>query len=313
MYIYIIIYIYIKYQTILPGNNNDPIQLFYTTGEFWSLLMHQEPLLLGRCLRRYAPQKPRRASAPGAMNWVVPGASSASYSRTTWVLCLLWHMMILCILCYVVVLRVEGNTINQPSGKWSLCRTMKQCLPMAHSGPSSHRGPAAEAWWKPAKMCGRIQSGTPSTETRGNVRAVPGQGKWCGGAFYCLSLYQLPSEGTNNFRRTGQGRRTNLKVAKEAVPKILYHLHETSSNNPIITIDQEDQEGFGHDSNDRGLMKSATCPPSSALAPKAVSKACRKRHPEPLPSSSKVRLPRSWDGGLVSMVNMLPCKVVPHT
>lgn len=39
--------------------------------------------------------------------------------------------MILCILCYVVVLRVEGNTINQPSGKWSLCRTMKQCLPMA--------------------------------------------------------------------------------------------------------------------------------------------------------------------------------------
>ena len=45
---------------------------------------------------------------------VVPGASSASYSRTTWVLCLLWHTMILCILCYVVVLRVEGNTINQP-------------------------------------------------------------------------------------------------------------------------------------------------------------------------------------------------------
>ena len=65
---------------------------------------------------------------------VVPGASSASYSRTAWVLCLLWHTMILCILCYVVVLRglrVEGNTINQPSGKWSLCRTMKQCLPMA--------------------------------------------------------------------------------------------------------------------------------------------------------------------------------------
>ena len=86
------------------------------------------------------------------------------------------------------------------------------------------------------------------------------------------------------------------RFPQKLCPQLDARISEDVGRNP----EQNDNVNFNMDLRRTWKLKFQPlkhwAPASSARAPKAVSKACRNRHPEPLPSSSKVRLPRSLEG-----------------